>query len=116
MIVWGGYSGGDVTATGGRYDMAKNRWTATWSAGLPAAREEHTAVWDGGGMIIWGGYDSMTSGSRYDPAIDGWIATTLTGAPTGRHNHSAVWTGSEMIVWGGSGGGTYLNSGGRYRP
>jgi hypothetical protein len=76
---------------------------------------DHTAVWDGSGMIIWGGYASLASGSRYDPATDGWTATTASGAPAGRYNHSAVWTGTEMIVWGGNGS-SYLDSGSRYRP
>lgn len=115
MIVWGGaniqYSSYWILATGGRYDPSMNRWTPTWSAGLPTGSDADTAVWTGSTMIIWDG----SSGSSYNPATDGWTATTTTGAPVARYHHSAVWTGSEMIVWGGYGGGI-LNSGGRYTP
>jgi hypothetical protein len=37
------------------------------------------------------------------------------GAMAGAYESTAVWTGSEMIVWGGYNG-SYLDSGGRYRP
>jgi N-acetylneuraminic acid mutarotase len=124
LIVWGGVGGTlslpAVLATGGIYDPLTNRWHATWSAGLPGARQSHTAVWTGAGMIIWGGYDGVSSGSRYDPVTDGWTATTLTEAPAGRHDHTAVWTGNEMVIWGGRFGGIYPGvfpeAGGRYTP
>jgi hypothetical protein len=54
-----------------------------------------------------------------DPACtdDTWTATTTANAPVGRQRHTAVWTGSEMIVWGGDlGGGSAINTGGRYNP
>ena len=88
-------------------------WTAT--AGLPDSRSNHSAVWTGSEMIIWGGYkivDFLNTGGRYNPTTDSWTTVTLTDAPTPRAWHTAVWTGSEMIVWGGSGG----SSGGRYSP
>ncbi|MEK6607471.1 MAG: hypothetical protein AABZ30_07410 [Myxococcota bacterium] len=52
---------------------------------------------------------------------DTWTATSTTGAPAPRDYHTAVWTGSELIVWGGlsgepGGGGTYVDTGGRYTP
>ena len=52
-------------------------WTAT--AGPPDSRFGHTAVWTGGEMIVWGGYDGtndFNSGYRYDPATDTWTATS----------------------------------------
>ncbi len=92
----------------------------TWDNGsfaIPEARFDHTAVWTGSEMIVWGGFDAGVSngGSRYDPATDVWTATSTVDAPSGRRDHTAVWTGSEMIVWGGHDGG-YLDSGGRYDP
>jgi N-acetylneuraminic acid mutarotase len=99
-------------------------WTAITHMKAPDARANHTALWTGSEMIVWGGYntnggqlDTLNTGGRYDPATDNWIATSTISAPTGRNFHSAVWTGAEMIVWGGY---NYpagdLNSGGRYNP
>ena len=41
--------------TGGRYHPAGNSWTAVTTTGAPAARRNHTAVWTGSEMIVWGG-------------------------------------------------------------
>ncbi len=132
MIVWGGCAPSSSSSsciekdTGGRYDPATDSWEATSTLNAPAARYDHTAVWTGSEMIVWGGYDGLTlfnTGGRYNPATNTWIATPVVGAPTGRSGHTAVWTGSEMIVWGGCpeiGGcivqGTPVNTGGRYNP
>jgi N-acetylneuraminic acid mutarotase len=90
----------------------EDTWNPTSTAGAPAPRGYHTAVWTGTEMIVWGGTGDSTGG-RYDPVTDGWTATTITNAPSPRTQHTAVWTGSEMIVWGGGDG---LNTGGRYDP
>ena len=122
MIVWGGQtSGGIYLNTGGRYDPASDSWIATSGSTLdtPTARNEHTAVWTGSEMIVWGGQGSSSvfnTGGRYNPTTGGWTPTNTTGAPAARHRHTAVWTGSEMIVWGGLNNGVVLNTGGRYNP
>ena len=54
MIVWGGEDGSGYFNDGGRYNPAANSWTALPTTGAPAARE-HTAVWTGSEMIVWGG-------------------------------------------------------------
>jgi N-acetylneuraminic acid mutarotase len=125
MIVWGGCdnsicaSGNNPLADGARYDPVTDDWSPVAAAGAPVARTEHTAVWTGGEMIVWGGQGTelarLASGGRYDPAADAWSATPEADAPPGRAGHRAVWTGSEMIVWG------QLDefnrkSGGRYDP
>jgi alpha-tubulin suppressor-like RCC1 family protein len=76
MIVWGGYdSTGTIANTGGLYDPAMDNWTATSTgANVPQGRSEHTAVWTGSRMIVWGGFNGGYSGysrtgGRYDPAI-----------------------------------------------
>ena len=123
MIVWGGVGGPcnpfcTPFNTGGRYNPATDTWTATSTTNAPSARYNHTAVWTGGEMIVWGGYDrssSFNTGGRYNPGTDSWTATN-TLAPSARHEHTAVWTGSEMIVWGGSDGSSSFNTGGRYNP
>ena len=120
MIVFGGYGWvqsigafADMNS-GGRYNPAADVWTATSTATVPAL-VDHTAIWTGTEMIVWGG--NTGSGARYDPAGDSWLPTSTTGAPTARREHAAVWTGTEMIVWGGQTiGGSGLNTGGRYDP
>ena len=100
-----------------------NSWAATSTAGA-AARTEHTAVWTGAEMIVWGGWDGtysapnyLRSGGRYTPATDSWAATsTGTNCPTARRYHTAVWTGTWMIIWGGSAGSGNFDTGGRYNP
>src|SRR5262249_3718507 len=85
-------------------------------------RFNHTAVWTGSEMIIWGGCSAddcsqlLSTGGRYNPQTNNWIQTTNTNAPVARDVHTAVWTGSEMIVWGGYDGHTDLNTGGKYNP
>jgi hypothetical protein len=77
------------------------------TAGAPTARRNHTAIWNGSQMVVWGGWDgtnSFNTGARYNPAGNTWTATNPTGAPTNRNQHTAVWTGTEMIVWGGASG------------
>ncbi len=110
-------------ATGYEYRLQSLSATAsagadnTWAilSGAPAERYEHTAVWTGSEMIVWGG--SSNIGGRYNPVSDSWSATNTAGAPDARTQHTVVWTGSEMIVWGGVDGGfSFLNTGGRYNP
>src|SRR5206468_4419545 len=98
-------------------------WTPTSLSDAPDPRYDHTAVWTGSEMIVWGGTTGVGSyfntGGRYNPATDSWTATSPANAPTGRYLHTAVWTGSEMIVWGGFNNldpSPFLNTGGRYNP
>ena len=94
-------------------------WTPVTAMGAPVARTNHTAVWTGTTMIVWGGESGGTplaDGSRYTPSTNSWAATASMGAPTARRAHTAVWTGTEMIVWGGVGAGGFLNTGARYNP
>ena len=111
MIVWGGFSctgcADPELGTGARYNPAANAWTPTSVVAAPAARGNHSAVWTGSAMIVWGGEDDLSvpdvlgTGAVYNPAADNWTATNLVNAPAGRRCHSAVWTGTEMIVFGG---------------
>jgi len=99
----------------------EDTWTATGTSNAPDARANHTAVWTGNEMIVWGGASSgpiyFNTGGRYNPSTDSWTATSTSNAPDARAVHTAVWTGSEMIVWGGgTGGSTFFNTGGRYNP
>src|SRR5207245_4343058 len=105
--------------TGGRYNPTTASWTSTSTANAPTARYDHTAVWTGSEMTVWGGYSpdgggTVNTGGRYNPGTDSWVSTSTTNAPTRRRYHTAVWTGSEMIVWGGELSSEYMNTGGRY--
>ena len=47
-----------------------NSWTAASTTNAPAGRLDHTAVWTGNEMIVWGGYSgnqSFHNGARYNP-------------------------------------------------
>ncbi len=111
-----------MLATSGNYTLPRipdgpsgcvDNWAATSTINAPTGRYEHTAVWTGSEMIVWGGeFPALNTGGRYNPSTDSWTATSTTNAPSARYDHTAVWTGSEMIVWGAGGG----NTGGRYNP
>jgi len=130
MIVWGGFDSNNVAGwanTGGIYNPAANSWSATSNTDAPSPRINHSAIWTGTEMIIWGGNDytlfnPYASGGRYNPATDTWqaVSQVLGGPPTARESHCAFWTGTEMVVWGGYFqmmiDTFYLNSGSKYNP
>ncbi len=115
MIVWGGYSnvGIGYLDSGGVYDPATDKWTPTTMEGAPPGRSDHSAVWTGREMVVWGGIAAATTGGRYTPGSDSWAPTSETNAPPWRAEHTAVWAGGFMIVFGGVGD-NYLDSLGRY--
>ncbi|GAC1352172.1 MAG: hypothetical protein NVSMB1_12400 [Polyangiales bacterium] len=133
MIVWGGtpkdpsVSGcpakGAYCSDGAAYNVASDTWVKLPAPPIPG-RRDHTAVWTGSEMIVWGGIPILKGpfgdGASYDPVASKW--TTLPSASiTGRYEHSAVWstTTNEMIVWGGIDSKfttTVLSDGARYKP
>ena len=134
MIIWGGCdglggsAGGSWFNTGGKYNLSTDSWTMTSTGtNCPSPRSDHTAVWTGTEMIVWGGYyyDSGTNtdhylntGARYDPSTNSWTSTSIAaGCPLGRATHTALWASGKMIIWGGQNPNMYaLQSGGRYNP
>jgi len=116
MIVWGGLdaNGAGRLFSGGKYDLLSDLWTPTSEIDVPEVRAQHSAVWTGNRMIVWGGQNDVNyinTGASYDPLSDTWKATsTSSGVPSPRNCHTAVWTGSFMIVWGG--GYPVVNNGG----
>src|SRR5712692_8307189 len=77
---------GDTTLIGAGFSEdgpALDAWKPTATAGAPTARNDHTAVWTGTKMIVWGGQDTtftnVNTGGQYDPAGNSWTATTTTG-------------------------------------
>ena len=55
MIVWGGITTSGYVNTGGRYNPTTDSWIPTTTTGAPGARYQHTSVWTGSEMIVWGG-------------------------------------------------------------
>ncbi|MFH1226482.1 MAG: hypothetical protein V1701_01095 [Planctomycetota bacterium] len=131
MIIWGGDAG--ITATyntGSKYypsNPISNRWASVSGNNAPTARTQHTAVYNAGTMIVWGGASQNTdtgvitwfnTGSTYNIGADNWttINNALANTPISRAGHTAIWTGTKMVVWGGAQGTNYLNDGGLYTP
>jgi hypothetical protein len=132
VLFWGGRYGGSYYAGGGAYNPSTNTWSVI-SNPPPFlfffGRINHSAVWTGTDMIIWGGnvnvtkvvqciypnpfspgydtnyyyYDSvyhLGSGVKYNPSTGTY--TLIANSPLSpRKGHSAVWTGTEMIIFGG---------------
>ena len=115
VVVWGGRKDDSLTGainTGGRYDPTTDSWQPTSTIGAPIARINHSAVWTGTQMIVWGGSNNLSdraifynSGGRYDPVLDSW--SSMSSAGPAMTQHEAIWTGTRMIVWWGSGGARY---------
>jgi N-acetylneuraminic acid mutarotase len=125
MIIWGGRSvegSLDLATTnyndGARYNPAANTWSSLSSLGAPTPRYDHTAVWAGDRMVMWGGTDGTNifdSGARYFPTANAWSNMTATARPASRNDYTTVWSGSEMIIWGGFNN-FYFDIGGGYNP
>ena len=114
LVIWGGHkttNPPNSLNTGACYDPSTDEWHPTSTAGAPAKRGDHTMVWTGSKVIVWGGYDFdgadyLGSGGCYDPGTDSWTSVAALNSPLKRSRHTAIWTGSKMIIWGGG----YLTS------
>jgi N-acetylneuraminic acid mutarotase len=123
VLFWGGgvYSHmgtRDCYNTGGMYNPAAKTWVPITSVEAPTARDQHSAVWTGEEMLIWGGVRDgafLDDGGRYVVKERAWRSMYSPG-PSRRAAHTAVWTGSEMLVWGGKSASGMLATGGRYNP
>jgi N-acetylneuraminic acid mutarotase len=107
----------------GDWSTATKTWSAIATTSAPSSRQDHTAIWTGSKMIVWGGSNTFNSpratntGASYDPGSDAWTALATSGAPAGRSLHTAVWTGTKMLIWGGqSDSAGVLQSGALYDP
>ncbi|MBW2993485.1 hypothetical protein KY317_02835, partial [Candidatus Woesearchaeota archaeon] len=108
---------GAKSNTASRSFTINQDWIPTSTSPL-SGRAEHTAVWTGTEMFVWGGCNSTSyfdDGAKYDPSTDTW--TTMFISPLfSRAGAAAVWTGTEMIVWGGCDNSSFFSDGAKYDP
>lgn len=120
---------GNTTFTVSQTDLAANKteitrniemsvrgtWTSISMTNAPITGREHTAVWTGSRMIIWGGYVAASidsalatdTGASFNPATNTW--TPIASGSFQKYKARmpiSVWTGSKMLVWGG-----FINNG-----
>ena len=120
VIVWGGFGasgalndGGELLFSGG----VPSQWIAMTTSNAPGARLQHTAVWTGSAMIVWGGDNGAAfgDGGIFNPSLNSWSPLSSANAPAARFNHGAVWTGAEMLILDGNNG-SDLASAAAYDP
>jgi hypothetical protein len=121
VIIWGGVGAGGPLNDGGELVFSGNapaQWVATPLSGAPIGRSEHSAVWTGQQMIIWGGNNGgpLGDGALFSPVNNNWTTVTSAGSPVARFNHAGLWTGAEMLILDGSSGTGELASGSAYNP
>jgi hypothetical protein len=93
-------------------------WMNGATLNAPSARTDHSAVWTGEEVVVWGGATAgvfISSGGIYHVKDDQWSPVSTINAPDARTGHTAVWTGTNMLVWGGYSLEGYLNSGSRWQ-
>jgi hypothetical protein len=123
MVVWGGATQTSPNvlrcATGAAYDPTTDTWTPIAQAPI-GARSDHSAVYTGSQMLIWGGTKGtdaeLNDGAIYSPASDQWLSIPVLGAPTPRWDHIAAWTGNRMIIVNGYPSTSNNRLGGIYDP
>ncbi|MCK6586908.1 MAG: hypothetical protein HUU21_04790 [Polyangiaceae bacterium] len=123
LLVWGGWTGGPYEGTGGIFDPSagpEGAWSAMPSEGAPSPRGEHTGVWTGNDLLVWGGCGEdlcskvYADGARFTPGSGGgtWTPVAEQSGLSGRRGHTAVVAGSQILVWGGRvGSSEYLDTG-----
>lgn len=68
-------------------------------------RQDHSLVWSGEEVLVWGGHDSnqhepFPDGAAYSPKTDSWRLLPENDLEP-RTRHSTVMVGEQMLVWGG---------------
>src|SRR5207302_8964493 len=74
----------------------------TWTpvSTVASGRAQHTAIWTGSEMIVWGGLNygiGLDTGDKYNPATDTWCGTSTKNAPEPRSTQTAAWPGRERF-------------------
>ena len=125
VIMWGGM-GPNGTKGDGAIIFINNGVPVTSGMvpmtmiGAPLARSNHSAIWTGDKMIIWGGVNSQrqlySDGYTFDPVADIWEPISSVNSPSPRELHAAVWTGNEMLIIAGRGSAGALSDAHAYDP
>jgi N-acetylneuraminic acid mutarotase len=110
----------------GCYDPNTDTWQRDEADATLVARTQHTGIWTGQEMILWGGFHVygyednlrpkiryLNTGARFNPATGAWRVTSEFSSPAGRFGHVAAWTGREMLICGHE---DPLGGGGHYDP
>ena len=109
-------------ASGAFLDFSGNTptgWTVLPSLNAPAARADHSLVWAGDRLIVWGCTADdvpLNDGAVFCPGCGDWSAISMDNAPLPRGGHAAVWTGTEMMIVGGRNGGSDVSGPASYDP
>ncbi|MEI7935595.1 MAG: hypothetical protein WCK27_02800 [Verrucomicrobiota bacterium] len=122
LVVWGGEGAFGELGTGAVLTFSNNVplvWSALNSTNAPAARADHTAVWTGSRMLVWGGQAGgvpLGDGAAYNPSANAWQTLSTTNAPAARYDHAALWTGSELMIVAGANASAPLATSAAYDP
>lgn len=129
LIIWGGNAdrgrGRGTVSNGAAFNPSDRSWRLLAPSPL-SARFNHTGIWTGRQMLIWGGIENissetsgakprvLTDGASYDPSDDEWRLlpkSPLRGSP----GQLTAWTGDEMLVWATGGLAAYSPTANRWR-
>jgi N-acetylneuraminic acid mutarotase len=122
FIVWGGEGTGGDLDNGAQLIFSNgvpSSWVPMNSVSAPLPRRDHSAVWTGDRLIVWGGRSGespLSDGAAYDATANVWQAMSTGSAPAPRYDHAAVWSGSEMLIVGGANASGVLSTGAAYDP
>jgi hypothetical protein len=95
MLAWGGFYG---SGGGGRYDPIHNIWSPITSTNAPGVRRYFSAVWTGGGMIVWGGSNKRGPNTyTFGPAVDSDSDGYLTCGGDCDDTRSSVYPGAPQV-------------------
>lgn len=122
LILWGGTGVNGTLNTGAQLVFSgdtPSAWSALSLGGAPSARAEHSMVWTGQKIIVWGGKSDgvfKSDGSAYIPSANLWQPLSAEQTPAARAQHTAIWTGTEMMVLGGDSTSGALATSAAYNP
>ncbi|MSP26319.1 MAG: hypothetical protein EXR75_14415 [Myxococcales bacterium] len=106
-----------------QYSPMSDSWNPLSQIGEPSARAEHTAVYDGSRVLVFGGFDGsvyLNDGVGYDPKTNPpWqLKFDQPNLVSPRAGHTAVWVeaSKRMVVWGGRDASGKLDTGAVFVP
>jgi N-acetylneuraminic acid mutarotase len=113
VLVFGGNTGTIANPVTSKelfsYNINTQQWTSVAVPPWVFRRMNHSAIWTGSEMIVFGGFSQAgnnigeyrADGFRYNPSNQSWSPLSTINSPISRLGASAVWTGSKMLLFGG---------------